>query len=158
LSRRRKHSRGRPSRVVLISRRWDQALASRARRRRRLSSPALRGEREAVVKTIARGMPVVPAEPVVTAACFFVAAGPWVRPAPGIPCALSIFRGTLIPKNPGRSARECGCVSSSLRATCPPKLEERRRKRSNPWCRKRRYGLLRRFAPRNNEARGGVVV
>jgi hypothetical protein len=40
-------------------------------RRWRLSSPALQGEREAAVKTIARGMPVVPAEPVVTAACYF---------------------------------------------------------------------------------------
>jgi hypothetical protein len=40
------------------------------------------------VKTIAQGMPVDPAEPVVTAACFFAAGGPWVRPSPGIPCAL----------------------------------------------------------------------
>ena len=32
---------------------------------------------------------VFSAEPVVTAACFFSAGGPWVRPAPGIPCALS---------------------------------------------------------------------
>jgi hypothetical protein len=31
--------------------------------------------------------------PVVTAACFFVAGGPWVRPAPGIPCALFIQKG-----------------------------------------------------------------
>jgi hypothetical protein len=31
------------------------------------------------VKTIAQGMPVISAEPVVTAACFFVARGPWVR-------------------------------------------------------------------------------
>ena len=68
---RRKHPRGRPSRVVLISRRWDQACGRRTRRRRRLSSPALRGEREAAVKTIAQGMPVVPVLPVVTAACFF---------------------------------------------------------------------------------------
>jgi hypothetical protein len=30
------------------------------------------------VKTIAQGMPVVPAGPVVTAACFFSAGGPWV--------------------------------------------------------------------------------
>jgi hypothetical protein len=30
----------------------------------------------------------VSAEPVVPAACIFFAGGPWVRPAPGIPCAL----------------------------------------------------------------------
>jgi hypothetical protein len=46
---------GRPSRVVLISRRWDQARG-RIHRRRRLSSPVLRGEHEAAVKTIAQGM------------------------------------------------------------------------------------------------------
>lgn len=34
--------------------------------------------------------------------------------------------------------------------TCPPKLAERRRRRSNPWRRKRRYGLLRRFTPRHD--------
>jgi hypothetical protein len=44
------------------------------------------------VKTIAQGMPVDLAEPVVTAACFFVAGGPWVRPSPGIPCALFFKR------------------------------------------------------------------
>ena len=42
------------------------------------------------VKTIAQGMPVDLAKPVVTAACFFVAGGPWVRPSPGIPCALFV--------------------------------------------------------------------
>jgi hypothetical protein len=40
-------------------------------RRRGLSSPAPRGERAIDRKTIARGMPVDPAEPVVTAACVF---------------------------------------------------------------------------------------
>ncbi len=36
---------------------------------------------------------VFSAEPVVTAACFFVAGGPWVRPAPGIPRASSQEEG-----------------------------------------------------------------
>src|SRR6185437_1115196 len=40
-------------------------------RRRRLSSPVLRGDRGISRNTIARGMPVDPAEPVVTAACVF---------------------------------------------------------------------------------------
>jgi hypothetical protein len=39
-------------------------------------------------KTVARGMPAAPAEPVVLPRAFFVARGPWVQPAPGIPCAL----------------------------------------------------------------------
>jgi hypothetical protein len=46
-------------------------------------------------KTIAQGMPVDPALPVVTAACFFVAGGPWVRSSPGIPCALCSHRGQV---------------------------------------------------------------
>ena len=57
--------RGRPSRVVPIPRRWDQACGmalpvlwpGTPRRRRWLSSPVHRGEREAAVNTIARGMP-----------------------------------------------------------------------------------------------------
>ena len=49
----------------------DKPAGERACRRWRLSSPALQGEREAAVKTAARGMPAVSAEPVVTAACVF---------------------------------------------------------------------------------------
>jgi hypothetical protein len=49
---------GRPSRVVLISRRWDQASRGTYRGKRRwLTSPVHRGEHEAAVNTIARGMP-----------------------------------------------------------------------------------------------------
>jgi hypothetical protein len=66
--------RGRPSRVVPIPRRWDQAcdMAMSAlapgtpRRRRWLSSPAHRGEREAAVNTIVRGMPACFGQPAVT--------------------------------------------------------------------------------------------
>jgi len=63
--------RGRSSRVVLTPRRWchvcDDAHASR--RQWWPKSPAHQGEREVAVKTVARGMPDVSAEPVVTAAC-----------------------------------------------------------------------------------------
>src|SRR5215813_4959114 len=48
------------------------------------------------VKTIAQGMPDDLAEPVVTAACFLLAGGPWVRPSPGIPCALLIYGGWFV--------------------------------------------------------------
>ena len=44
--------------------------------------------------TIAQGVPVDPAEPVVLPPALFVAGGPWVRPSPGIPCALS-FPGAM---------------------------------------------------------------
>jgi hypothetical protein len=74
LARRRRRPLGRPSRVVLSPRRWGQACETDVARRRWLTSPVHRsvhrGERGAAVNTIARGMPVVPAEPVVTAACF----------------------------------------------------------------------------------------
>jgi hypothetical protein len=48
---------GRQRRVVLISRRWDQALLRRFARRRGLSSPAPRGERVMSRNTVAQGMP-----------------------------------------------------------------------------------------------------
>ena len=54
----------------------------------------------------------------------------------------------------GSTFQTAKTVSPSLRATCPPKLDERRRKRSNPemWPR-RQAGLLRRVAPRNDGVR-----
>jgi hypothetical protein len=52
------------------------------------NKPGHRKEHVISRKTVVQGMPVDPAKPVVTAACFFVAGGPWVRPSPGIPCAL----------------------------------------------------------------------
>jgi hypothetical protein len=56
--------------------------------------PGPQGERAISVKTIAQGMPDVLAVPVVTAACFFLLqAGHGLRPAPGIPCALTSFEG-----------------------------------------------------------------
>jgi hypothetical protein len=57
------------------------------------------------VKTIAQGMPVDPAEPVVTAACFFVAGGPWVRLSPGIPCALVMSRDKVFASTRGEQHR-----------------------------------------------------
>jgi hypothetical protein len=80
---------GRPSRVVLISRRWDQARG-RIHGRRRLSSPVLRGEHEAAVKTIAQGMPDRSGLPVVTNSYAFYTCirGCGCGLAPGIPCAL----------------------------------------------------------------------
>src|SRR5690242_14935245 len=87
---------GRPSRVVLISRRWDQACAWRTHKRRWLSSPAHRGEREAAVKTNRAG----------NAGCFRRTCGDLLAcflhctqgcgcvRCTGIPCALSILEGS----------------------------------------------------------------
>ncbi len=58
--------RGRPSRVVPIPRRRDQPLRLKSLGGRWLSSPAHRGEREAVVNTIARGMPACFGQPAAT--------------------------------------------------------------------------------------------
>jgi len=78
-------------------------------------SPAHRGEREAAVPTIARGMPDVSAEPVVPAACIFFAGGPWVRPAPGIPRALCLRRAGPIAKLGRESAPREGELMSHPR-------------------------------------------
>ena len=143
-ARRRKHSRGRPSRVVLISRRWDQACRRRACRRWRLSSPALQGEREAAVNTIARGMPVVSAEPVVTATCFLpLQAGHGCGQHPAFPApscfggdALSITRAWTCRGN--EKSWPLIVIARSEATTCPPKLADGRRKQSMsrlaaPW-------------------------
>jgi hypothetical protein len=90
-------------------------------------------------KAIAQGRPVVRLVPVVTAACFFVAGGPWVRPAPGLPCALSLIEGGRIAKLGRETRREiaasraagsltfewliCGCAGG-------------RRSRVNAWYRR----------------------
>jgi hypothetical protein len=58
------------------------------------------------VKTIAQGMPEAdPAEPVVPSPCFFTARGPWVRPSPGMPCALLMSGGTMFLHHSGATAR-----------------------------------------------------
>ena len=61
--------RGRRSRVVLISRRWDRACERFASDGGYQAQTPWRARISR--KTIAQGMPVDPADPVVTAACFF---------------------------------------------------------------------------------------
>ena len=56
-------------------------------------------------KTVAQGMPDDSAEPVVPSPCFFTARGPWVRPSPGIPCALLVSEGRSFRKARARSRR-----------------------------------------------------
>jgi hypothetical protein len=91
---------GRRSRVVLISRRWDQ-VRRRIYERRGLSSPVPRGERGAAVNTIARGMPDCFGVPAVTNSyAFFLHTRLRVHQTPGIPCAL-VFRG--VTKNKART-------------------------------------------------------
>jgi hypothetical protein len=94
----------RSSRVVLIPRRWGQVRRSRGGRRRGLRSPVPRGERGAAVKTIAQGVPVrfgfACGEFCSCGPLFFPHTGLRVRPAPGIPCALT-SRGTTILQDSG---------------------------------------------------------
>ena len=73
------------------------------RKRRRLTSPILRGDHGAAVPTIAQGVPDVSALPVVTMlVCFFTLhARLRVRPAPGISCALRFLRD-IDDASPGR--------------------------------------------------------
>src|ERR1700742_4136099 len=87
------------------------SFAGRFAERRWLSSPVHRGERGAAVNTIARGMPVVPAEPVLLACVMrtlFCTQGSRVRPASGIPCALLIFEGDDDASLGQFMPRECG--------------------------------------------------
>src|SRR5689334_16259579 len=87
---------GRSSRVVLISRRWDQVLRDVFARRRGPTSPEPRGERGAAVNTIAQGTPVVSAALLMLACAkctFLCTQGSRVRPASGVPCALHLQEG-----------------------------------------------------------------
>ena len=64
--------------------------------------------------TIAQGMPVVLAEPVVLPPAFFVAGGPWVRLSIRHSLCLCLRRD-VVAASPGQiMPRECGRVSSSL--------------------------------------------
>jgi hypothetical protein len=72
--------------------------------------------------SLAQGMSVDPADPVVTAPAFFVPGGPWVRPSPGIPCALCFQRATVNAKLGQIMSRECGVtppLSCSAKAEHP---------------------------------------
>src|ERR1700753_96339 len=90
-------------RVVPIPRRWDQvcgdASVSRGEGGKKARSP--RRARFKAVNTVAQGMPVNSADPVVPAPCIFIARGPWVKlchpafPAPStwrVACALCFVR------------------------------------------------------------------
>jgi len=113
-SRDERRDRGRPRRVVLIPRRWDQARR-RVYRATEAKKPGLRGERVIGVKTIAQGMSDVSAalSLLACAKCTFLCTqGSRVRPAPGIPCAL-IVEGRGSDHDPGAMApRKRGFASS----------------------------------------------
>jgi hypothetical protein len=68
--------------------------------------PGPRGERGISVNTIARGMPVISAEPVVPAPCLLAARGPWVRlNHPAFP-APSCFSRAIVSQSSDESRRE----------------------------------------------------
>jgi hypothetical protein len=108
-ARRRKQLHGRRRRVVLISRRLGSSLGVTSSKATVATKPGTaavhRGERAISHKTIAQGMPVA-------------AGGPWVRPAPGIPCALHSQR---VPHDasPGR------CHAAGMRTCVLPLFDIR---------------------------------
>jgi hypothetical protein len=89
---RRSARRGRRNRAVPIPRRWNQA--SRDEREATVANrPGTPRRTRISRKTIAQGVPVVPAALLMLACAkvhFFCTQGSRVRPASGIPCALSI--------------------------------------------------------------------
>jgi hypothetical protein len=100
--------------------------------RRWLQSPVHRGERGISLKPLRRECRIASAYLWSLPPAFFVAGGPWVQPAPGIPCALCLSRDDELAKLGQIMPRGCG--PTSLRGA---------KRRSNPWYRKRRHGLLR---------------
>src|SRR5581483_11574791 len=92
-------------------------LCGTFRRATETNSPVLRGERGATVNTIARGMPVVPAEPVLLACVMrtlFCTQGSRVRPASGIPRALFYSRAMASAALGQIMPRECEGACFSL--------------------------------------------
>jgi len=86
LPRGRSHPGGRRSRVVLVPRRWDQPPGQEPGATE-ANKPGTPGSARISRKTIAQGMPDVPAGPVVTAACF-----PCCRRAMGAACTRHSLR------------------------------------------------------------------
>jgi hypothetical protein len=86
--------------------------------RRWLQSPVHRGERGISLKPLRRECRMF-GVPVVTAACVLVAGGPWVRPAPGIPCALRLSRADELAKLGQMLPRGCGSTSTSPLSSWP---------------------------------------
>jgi len=88
------HRRGRRNRVVPIPRRWNQVL--RDERKATVANKPGTPRRSRISRnTIARGMPVVLAEPVLLACAkctVLCTQGPRVRPASGVPRALCLSR------------------------------------------------------------------
>ena len=62
--------------------------------RREQESPVPGESAKDTIKTIAQGRPVVRPNLWLLPPAFLFAGGPWVRPAPGLPCALSLWRDT----------------------------------------------------------------
>jgi hypothetical protein len=106
------HRRGRRSRGVLAPRRWRQV-------REALRTPADDGGKKArfprestkdTVKTVAQGRPDVRPNLWCLPPAFSFAGRPWVGPAPGLPCALSISRA--------RTMQKLGRVSAAGTCLC----------------------------------------
>ncbi len=101
------------SRRVLIPRSWYQVhVEARFARMMVANKPGAPGRLRISVKTIAQGMPVDRLCLWYLPPAFFAAGGPWVRPSPGIPCALCIRARDELMADLGRNApRDCADMS-----------------------------------------------
>jgi hypothetical protein len=112
-----RHRSGRRSRVVLAPRSWcqvrdafderceRQGQESRSLGRARITRKTIRAGRAGMSWPNLWFLP----------RAFFTARGPWGRQAPGLPCALSIFRGRHAAASLGRTAlRACAVMSARL--------------------------------------------
>src|SRR6185312_7624312 len=81
------------------------------------NKPGTPGRSRISRNTIAQGRPVVVAEPVVLPPAFFVAGGPWVRPAPRLPCALRPRRDANMQSSCENAPRERMLTPTPL--SCP---------------------------------------
>ena len=84
----------------------SQRRLARALRVMVAKEPGHQGEHGVSRQTIAQGRPGDPAEPVVPAPCFFPHGGRGYQSIPGLPCALSLFRGSEVLAKLGQHGRE----------------------------------------------------
>jgi len=141
--RRRKHLRVRRNRAVPIPRRWDQASRKTFARATVARKPGAPRRSRISRKTIARGMPVVPAalSLLACAVCIlFCTQDLRVRPASGIPCAL-FFEGELSGITRACHAagtRNCGCKCYACKRSANPsrRSDRRRSTRGDPSARR----------------------
>ena len=88
-------------RVVLIPRRWDQVLRTDVREATVAKKPGAPRRARISRKPSRRECRLIRLNLWSLPPAFLFAGGPWVRPAPGIPCALLFLEGDASERNSG---------------------------------------------------------